>query len=94
MNTLKEHRKLAFIFKAFAHPARIMIVKRLLMKELCVGDVKNELKLRQANVSQHLNILRNAGIVDYKKEGKRRCYFIVRPLEAEEMFKCIERRLK
>ena len=88
------YRKEALVFKALGHPARIKIVKQLLEKELCVGEVEERVKLRQANVSQHLNILRNAGIVDCRREGKKRCYFIIRPRAACELMKCMKRSVK
>ena len=88
------YRKQALLFKAFAHPIRLMIIDRLLREEMCVGEVEVQLELKQANVSQHLHILRNAGIVDFRKEGKKRCYFIVSPDSAQKLFRCSKRRLK
>ena len=64
------YRKKAEFFKAFAHPIRLLIISRLMKGEMCVNDIKQLLGLKQANVSQHLNILRRFGIVDYKIKGK------------------------
>ncbi len=82
------------ILRALAHPSRLMIINRLLQRELCVGEVEKELKLRQANISQHLRILRNAGFVAYRREGKKRCYFLVCPRVAEDLLSCIKRSIK
>ncbi len=94
MNIEIRYRKRALVLKAFAHPARLMIVERLLQRELCVGEVEEKLDISQANVSQHLLILRQAGIVDYRRDGKKRCYFVVCPKAAQELFKCIKRSVK
>ncbi len=94
MNIEISYRKRALVFKAFGHPVRLMIVERLLERELCVGEVEKKLDVSQANVSQHLLILRQAGIVDYRREGKKRCYFVVCPGVAEELFKCMKRSVK
>lgn len=60
----------ASIFKALAHPKRIMIVE-LLSKygELCVCSIAQKLNIDQPSVSKHLNILKNAGIVRSEKKG-------------------------
>jgi len=55
------------------------IVTELLGEEKCVGDIEGRLKARQANISQHLSVLRWAGIVDFRTEGKNRCYYLKDP---------------
>lgn len=69
--------RLADLFKALAHPARIAIIKTLAAKEECVcGDLVNELPLAQATVSQHLKALKESGLVKGEVEGVRSCYCI------------------
>ncbi len=66
------------ILKALSDRSRMRIVKALLNKEHGVNDLADELKLSQYNVSKHLRVLKQAGIVDVQPEGTRREYFIVK----------------
>jgi DNA-binding transcriptional ArsR family regulator len=65
------------ILKALADRSRMRIVKTLLDKAYSVNDLATELDISQYNVSKHLRILRDAGIVDVEPDGTRREYFIV-----------------
>ncbi len=85
-----DYRKGAEIIKALSHPTRLMILECLLDKNECVQDMQMLLKKRQANVSQHLAILKNAGLIDYIQEGKKRCYFIRRKDIAKKIIGCIK----
>lgn len=57
------------IFKALGHPIRLQIVKSLQTESLCVCDLNLSFDFSQANLSQHLKILREAGILESKKIG-------------------------
>ncbi|MGM0441400.1 MAG: ArsR/SmtB family transcription factor [Elusimicrobiota bacterium] len=83
-----KYRNAAEYFKAFSHPTRLLIIEKLLKNEQCVGDIKKSLGLKQANVSQHLGILRNKDIVDYTIKGKKRCYYLKVPEKVKEIFEC------
>ena len=67
------------LLKALAHPTRLMIVEELLRGEKCVNDITELLKVRQPNISQHLYILKASNIVNCKREGKMKCYFLRKP---------------
>jgi len=55
---------LAFAAKALSHPARIAIVRLLLSRTTCVGgDIVEEIGLAQSTTSEHLRILKAAGII-------------------------------
>ena len=69
----------ADILKALAHPTRVQIVAELLGGMKCVTDMQDILPARQANVSQHLAVLRYARLVDFTQNGSQRCYFLLRP---------------
>ena len=72
-----KQNKLAQMFKALAHPARIAIVQQLIKAEACIcNDLVEELGLAQATVSQHLKELKNAGIIQGTVEGVSICYCI------------------
>lgn len=64
----------ANLLKALAHPRRLEIVQLIRDQELCVTDVYEMLDLPQANISQHLIVLRQAGIVKSRKKGKQVLY--------------------
>lgn len=69
----------AELLKAIAHPTRLQIVAELLKGTKCVNDIQEILPASQANISQHLTVLRNAGIVSFAQDGSQRCYFVSRP---------------
>jgi DNA-binding transcriptional ArsR family regulator len=60
--------------KAMAHPKRLEIIHLLRDQQLCVTDIIEMLGLPQANLSQHLQILRDAHLVTTRKEGKHIYY--------------------
>ncbi len=63
-------------FKALAHPARLRIMANLMERECCVGEVQKCLSLSQPNVSQHLGVLKEAGIIAGRREKNKICYKI------------------
>lgn len=69
----------ATTLKALAHPTRLQIVAELLKGTKCVTDIEELLPASQANISQHLTVLRHAGLVDFRQNGAQRCYFVCRP---------------
>ena len=71
-----DYEKNSKIFKALAHPLRLKMVEMLLDDECCVTDVSNALGMPQSTSSQHISILKNAGVVFPKKYGTRTCYFV------------------
>ena len=65
----------AQLAKALAHPARVKILRFLLEREECVvGAIVEELPLAQSTVSQHLKVLREAGLIHGEVDGPRICY--------------------
>ena len=79
MSVMKDSKKAAQLFKALAHPSRIQIVEELLHGEKCVLEIKDLLSISQPNISQHLNILKYSGVVDFRKQGSLRCYYLLEP---------------
>jgi DNA-binding transcriptional ArsR family regulator len=73
---IAELNPLAKRLKALAHPARLLLLRRLMQNECCVSDVEKCLGLSQPNVSQHLRILKEAGIIEGRRERTRICYRI------------------
>ncbi|MBN2396777.1 MAG: winged helix-turn-helix transcriptional regulator [Deltaproteobacteria bacterium] len=72
-------RKIADFFKTLGHPTRLRIVRELAEGERCVGAVENCVGASQANVSQHLTVLKKQGIVACRKDGNLRCYYLTDP---------------
>lgn len=69
--------ELATLAKALAHPARVKIVRILVRKSACIcGDIVEELPLAQSTVSQHLKVLKDAGLIRGDVDGPRVCYCI------------------
>lgn len=65
------------IFKALAHPLRLKIACGLMKKdECCVSVMVEKLGVAQPTVSQHLNILKNANVVEGYRKGNQICYKI------------------
>lgn len=69
--------ELARLAKALAHPARVAILRRLTVHGECVcGEIVSGLPLAQATVSQHLKVLKDAGVILGEVDGPRVCYCI------------------
>lgn len=69
--------ELAALAKAIGHPARVQILRLLVRKTACVcGDIVEELPLAQSTVSQHLKVLKEAGLIRGEVDGPRVCYCI------------------
>ena len=68
---------LAQLAWAIAHPARVRIVRLLINREACMcGEIVDELPLAQSTVSQHLKILKEAGLIQGEVDGPKVCYCI------------------
>lgn len=66
---------LAAMAKAIGHPMRLRILRLLAERQACVtGDLVAELPLAQSTISEHLRILREAGLVQGEIEGPRTSY--------------------
>lgn len=68
--------ELATLAKALAHPVRVHIVRILAGTEGCVSEIVEQLPLAQSTVSQHLKVLKDAGLVRGTVDGARMCYCI------------------
>ncbi len=77
MDEAEANERLAQLAKALGHPARVAIVKLLIAKKACVcGEIVGELPLAQSTVSQHLKVLKEAGLVRGEIDGPRVCYCV------------------
>ena len=76
--------EVALLAKALGHPARVRIVRLLLAHGACYcGEIVEEIPLAQATVSQHLKVLRDAGLIVGEIDGLRIGYCVSRHRLAE-----------
>lgn len=61
--------EISALLKSFAHPLRLKILCLLQDQELTVGEIRETVRTTNANVSQHLTIMRNQGIIVSRKEA-------------------------
>ena len=73
----------ADFFQALAHPTRIAILELLRDGELSAGKLIEKLVLEQANVSQHLAILRAKQLVTTRRAGNQVFYSVRDPIIIE-----------
>jgi DNA-binding transcriptional ArsR family regulator/NAD-dependent dihydropyrimidine dehydrogenase PreA subunit len=74
------YEHLANIIRTLAHPARLEILAILSRQPACVNTLVSLSGHRQANVSQHLSLLREAGLVSYSRMGRRSRYALAQPM--------------
>lgn len=87
----KDEQECAVLFKALAHPARIQILKYLADIKTCIsGDISNELPLGRTTVNQHLNELKNAGLIKGTVTGSRTNYCL-NPEKVKTLREAMER---
>lgn len=80
----QSHKNKASILKALGHPVRYCIVEGLVAGENNVSAMVECTNVPQPTVSQHLNILRSAGIIECKRDGTK-MFYSVRSAEAEKI---------
>lgn len=83
--------RIAEVFKALAHPSRIRILQILEEKgEKCVRELERLVKIKQSNLSQHLRILKERGIIECERKGMEICYRI-KNKKVMNVIKCAEK---
>ncbi len=60
------------MFKALGEPTRLKIIKLLATRELCVCDLEEVMQISQPRISQHLKVLKHAGLINERREAQRR----------------------
>lgn len=73
----RDEVRLAKMLKALGNPVRFRIMQYLAMRKVCItGDIVEFTTLAQSTVSQHLKVLREAGLIEGEIEGPATCYCI------------------
>ncbi len=76
---MADAEKLAGIFKLFSVETRVRIVQALKRRAMCVTELTSQLGISQEATSQHLRVLRDAGIVWFQKRGFHVYYALDKP---------------
>lgn len=80
----------AEVFKALGHPIRLKMACGLVKNESCnVNAIVQKFSLPQPTVSQHLNILKKAGIIEGCRKGVEVCYKVINP-KVIKLIKCLD----
>lgn len=85
----QEYRAAADVFKALGHSSRILIVDVLTHGERCVADLTQLIGCDVSTVSNHLSVLRNAGLVIDERRGQQVFYRLSTACVAK-VFTCLE----
>jgi ArsR family transcriptional regulator len=94
INTKPENLKqdMATFFKALGHPIRLQIIEGLQKQGTCfAGNIADQLPVAASTASQHLKILKEAGVITGTIDGPHRCYCI-RKEAFQEMQEWFEKR--
>lgn len=78
-------RQLETLFKALGEPTRLKIVKLVSVQEMCVCELEAVLDMSQPRVSQHLKVLKLAGIVKERKERQKSFFSLEESLKTGQM---------
>jgi ArsR family transcriptional regulator len=83
---IAEH--VAEVLKAVAHPVRLQIVELLEAKEMCVGDIVKALDGKQAITSQQLNMMKDKGVLNCRRNGTK-VYYRIENKNVVRLLHCI-----
>jgi ArsR family transcriptional regulator len=75
--TTPDRPRLAAVFHALSDETRLAIVERLRRGECCVCELMDQLEAAQSRLSFHLKVLREAGLIDCRREGRWAYYWLV-----------------
>ena len=83
----------AQVFKALAHPSRLLIVDELMQSERCVCDLTALVGSDMSTVSKHLSVLKAAGVVQDERRGSQ-IWYRLRMKCVTKFFGCVESALQ
>jgi len=84
----KVAEQVAEVLKAVAHPVRLQIVELLETKEMCVGDIVMALGGKQAITSQQLNMMKDKGVLNCRRDGVK-VYYRIENKNVIKLLNCI-----
>ncbi|MHC4559141.1 MAG: ArsR/SmtB family transcription factor [Planctomycetota bacterium] len=83
---IAEH--VAEVLKAVAHPARLQIIELLEAEEMCVGDIVEALGGKQAITSQQINMMKDKGVLNCRRDGAK-VYYRIENKNVIKLLHCI-----
>ena len=83
-------KEIAIIFKALSDDTRLRVIKLLQERELCVCELMQVLDMSQPRISRHMSVLKNAGFVDDRREGKWVHYFLCNGTDNEDIKRILQ----
>jgi ArsR family transcriptional regulator len=88
-----DRQRFAAVGRALSDPKRLCVLESLAIGELSVGDLSTRVGCHVPNMSQHLAVLRSAGLVSTRREGNTVFYRLADPrvLEAYRLIQTIAR---
>ena len=87
----KDNERNAEFFKALGHPTRLWIVEQLTTGEHCVCEFVEAVGDKFPTISRHLSILKDAGVIADRREGKAIFYRLACPC-IKTMHECLKPR--
>lgn len=88
--SIQKLEKVAGRLRAIAHPVRLAIIEMLTKNQkMSVTEIYLQLDIEQAAASHHLNIMKNKGVLDAKRDGKK-IYYSLRNMTLADIISCID----
>jgi ArsR family transcriptional regulator len=81
--TERELLKKSELLKVLGHPERLAILLLTYKEEMCVKDLMEALQISQPKVSQHVGLMKEIGILSFRKEGTKVIYRLSNPVVKE-----------
>jgi len=81
--TKKELLRKSELLKVLGHPERLAILLLVYEREMCVKDLMGALQISQPKVSQHVGLMKELGILSFRKEGTKVIYRLSNPVVKE-----------
>ncbi len=91
--SLARYEARARVFKALAHPSRLLIVDELMQAERCVCELTARVGSDMSTVSKHLSVLKAAGVVEDERRGSQ-VWYRLRMKCVTRFFGCVENELQ
>ncbi len=88
--TESELSRLADYFQNFSDSTRLKIISCLSLCDMCVGDISTLLGINQTTVSHQLKILKDQGLVAYRRDGKILLYSLIERSVNDVMMYAVE----
>lgn len=93
MTSLTARIKVSAAFHALSDPTRLELINRLAGGEQCVCELTDALKTGQSRLSFHLKVLKDAGLIQDRREGRWMYYKLVEEAfeEVEELIRTLRK---